>query len=143
MNQNYNCLFYNCLYEIYSRRKYYWCPKIRNNFWCPSKMLNFPILRSQYWTFLHCPPFSYRSSSFAIVKVVALCFIFILVLYIDSLLLFCIVLRIVIALQISEAIAKIKGKFVAIAFKRQNNYKKRNKGKNQDHTKRAITWSNK
>ena len=28
----------------------------------------YPILRQQYWTFLYCSPFSYRSSNFAIAK---------------------------------------------------------------------------
>ena len=46
--------------------------KMRNNFCYPLKMIIFPILRQQYWTFLYCSPFSYRSSNFAIAKVVAL-----------------------------------------------------------------------
>ena len=46
--------------------------KMQNNFCYPFKMVIFPILLSQYWTFLYCPPFSYRSSNFAIAKVVAL-----------------------------------------------------------------------
>jgi hypothetical protein len=46
--------------------------KMRNNFCYPLKMVIFPILREQYWTFLYCSPFSYRSSNFAIAKVVAL-----------------------------------------------------------------------
>ena len=33
------------------------------------KILIVPILLSQYWTLLHCLPFSYCSSVFAIVKV--------------------------------------------------------------------------
>ena len=45
---------------------------MRNNFCYPLKMIIFPILLSQYWSFLYCSLFSYRSSNFAIAKVVAL-----------------------------------------------------------------------
>ena len=41
--------------------------KMRNNFCYLSKMVIIPILLSQYWNFLYCSPFSYRSSNFAIV----------------------------------------------------------------------------
>ena len=46
--------------------------KIRNNFCYLLEMVILPILLSQYWTFLYCSPFSYRSSTFAIAKVVTL-----------------------------------------------------------------------
>ena len=46
--------------------------KMRNIFCYPLKMVIFPILRKQYWTFLYCSQFSYRSSNFAIAKVGAL-----------------------------------------------------------------------
>ena len=46
--------------------------KIRNNVCYPLKMIIFPKLRYQYWTFLYCYPLSYCSSNFAIAKVVAL-----------------------------------------------------------------------
>ena len=36
--------------------------KMRNNFCNPLKKVIFPILLSQYWTFLYCSPFSYQSS---------------------------------------------------------------------------------
>ena len=45
---------------------------MRNNFCYPLKIAIFPILREQYWTFLYYSPFSYRSSNFAVAKVVAL-----------------------------------------------------------------------
>ena len=45
---------------------------LRNNIWYPLKMVIFPILRLQNWTFLYCSPFSYCSSNFAIAKVIAL-----------------------------------------------------------------------
>jgi hypothetical protein len=50
--------------------------KMRNNCCYPLKMAIFQILREQYRTFLYCSPCSYRSSNFAIAKVVALCFNF-------------------------------------------------------------------
>ena len=78
---------------------------MRNYFCYSLKMVIFPILRYQYWTFLYCSPFSYRSSNFAIAKVVALSLfasIIVLVLKIGSWLLFCIASHIVIALLRSE-----------------------------------------
>ena len=84
--------------SFYSRRKYY-C--YQQNFCYPLKMVNFPILRQQYWTVLYCSPFSYRSSNFAIAKVVALNLfpsIFVCVSQIGSWLLFCIASNIVISL---------------------------------------------
>ena len=68
----------------YSRRKYYLCPNIQNNFWCPALLYCFPFsYRSCYskdyralhlsfifcigfvhWftaSFLYCSPYSYRS----------------------------------------------------------------------------------
>ena len=29
-------------------------PKMRNNYWFTIKLINFPILRRQYWTFMYC-----------------------------------------------------------------------------------------
>ena len=48
--------------------------KMRDNFCHPLTMVIFPILRQrqQYWIFLYCSPFTYRSPNFAIAKVVAL-----------------------------------------------------------------------
>ena len=46
--------------------------KVRNNFCYPLKMVIFRILRQQYWSFLYCSLFSYRSSNFPIAKIVTL-----------------------------------------------------------------------
>ena len=46
--------------------------KMRKIVWYSLKMVIFPILRFKYWSFLYRSPFSYRSSNFAIDKVVAL-----------------------------------------------------------------------
>ena len=76
-------------------------PKIIKDFWYPIKMLIFPILLSQYWTFFQCSPFSYCSSNFAIAKDVALnlfAYFFVPVLCIDSWLLFYLALHKVITL---------------------------------------------
>ena len=73
-------------------------PKIHNYFWNPSKMLNFLILRKQYWTFLYCSPISYHSSNFAIAKVFAPNFFAYFFVSILCILIFSIDLRIDIAL---------------------------------------------
>ena len=67
----------------------------------PPKCDIFPILRQQYWSFLYCSPFSYRSSNFAIAKVVALN-LFALFLQIDLWLVCCIASHIVITLLNTE-----------------------------------------
>ena len=46
--------------------------KMRNNFRYPLEIVIFPTLRQKYWTFLFSSPFCYRSSNFAIAKVVTL-----------------------------------------------------------------------
>ena len=47
-----DCECYCILLKIwmYCRRKYYWCPQMR--YWIRCKLLIFPIIRYQYWTFL-------------------------------------------------------------------------------------------
>ena len=79
----------------------YNCTVDENIFWCPIKMDTFTILRQQYLSFRYCSPFSFRSSNFAIAKVVALnlfASFFVSDLMIGSWLLFCIASYIVIAL---------------------------------------------
>ena len=49
-------------------------PKMRISFWYPIQM------RKQYWTFLYCNQFSYRSYNFAIAKVTVL-YLFALLFY--------------------------------------------------------------
>ena len=66
-------------------------------------MLFFPLMRQQYCIFLYCSPFSYRSSNFAIAKVIALnlfASIFVGVLQIGSWLVFCNASHIFIALPL-------------------------------------------
>ena len=43
----------------------------------------FQIINFCQWTFLYCPPYTYRPSIFDISKDVALCFTFVLVLFLD------------------------------------------------------------
>ena len=61
--------------------------KMRKKFCYPFKIVIFPILQEQYWTYFYCSPISYRSSNFAIAKVVALnifAWFFVWVLYTGS-----------------------------------------------------------
>ena len=70
-----NCKYGGCMCKCTVGENIIATIKIRNNFCYPLKMIIFPILRQQYWTFLYCFLFSYRSSNFAIAKVVALQFL--------------------------------------------------------------------
>ena len=63
----------NALCRVGGNRAVCSCIKDYQVHFCyPLTMVIFPILRLQYWTFLYYFPFSYRSSNFAIAKVVAL-----------------------------------------------------------------------
>ena len=120
-------------------------------FFYPLKMVIFPILRQQYWTFLYCSPVSYRSSNFAIAKVVALCFNFCMS-FIDwfiASLLYCFPYNYrssnycdsnsCRSYTLLKALAKSSGNLIAIAFKseKERNYRYRDSWKSENFRKEA------
>ena len=56
----------------YSRRNYYWCPKNMKYFFVTYINSQFPNIAIAILDFLYGSPFRYRSSNFAIAKVVVL-----------------------------------------------------------------------
>ena len=95
--------------------------KIRNNYGAIQSFI-FPILRWQYWTFLYCPPFSYRSSN--LLKVVALnLFDYFCMCFVDwfiASLLYCFTYSFRssnYATILLKALAKSNGNLIAITFK--------------------------
>ena len=86
--------------------------KMRNYFCYPLKMVIFTILRQQYWTFLQWSTFSYRSSNFAIAKVV------VLISLLQFLYEFCrFTLPTMRSFTLLKALAKSNSNLFAIAFK--------------------------
>ena len=87
--------------DKYSRQNIMLISKMRNNFWYTVNLYIFPIL--QYWTFLYCSSFSYRSSNSANNNGNLLAFAF----------------------------KSEKERQLSLSQRKSDNYRKRNKGKKQ------------